>query len=401
MKRLSVLLLVLAMVFTVVACGNGNVTDNTTKKADTTTKISSLGGETTKAKVSKLGVILSQGGLGDLGYNDNAQKGLIEAKQLYGIEYIMVDPVDLTQSETYARELADAGCDAILSFEFSFKDTIRSVASEYPDVVFIIQGKYTDDKPVPANIVIEDYYNNQSNFCAGVLASFLATDGNSIVAGVGEQPGAVVGMIMGTESAGFQRNSDAFMCGAEFYNPDCKVLLDFTCGFTDTSNCKNITTNMFQNGADVVYTCTGAAGLGGLAACAENKIYGIGVDSNQDYLQPGIIASSVMKHTDKTCLMVAERLVNGTLYGSSIVDTVYNGGVGLTDMATMAKYVTNKENFAKLQEVLADVIKGIEDGTIEAFDTYDKKNQGVRYVNWKATKGSELPNYADWKSKHK
>lgn len=377
MKKLLAIVLVLVLSFALVACGES-------------------GGGGGDEKVWKLGVILSQGGLGDLGYNDLAQEGCIEAAKTYGIEYTLVDPVDLTQGETYARQLAEEGYDAILSLEYSFKDTIRTVAGDYPNVIFVVQGKYTDGVELPENMVIEDYYNNQSNFLAGVVASFLATDGNGIVSGVGEQNGAVIGMIMGTESAGFQRNSDAFKCGAEFYNPDCKVLLDFTCGFSDTSNCKNITTNMIQNGADVVYTCTGAAGLGGLEACSENKIYGIGVDANQDYLQPGIIVTSVMKHTDKTVLMVAERLVNGTLRGSSIIDTVYNGGVGLTDMETIAKYVTNKDKFEELKQLVADCIAGIEAGTIIAFDTYDPANAGVRYADYKAAQGDNLLTYAKW-----
>ena len=379
MKRLFALFLALAMIMTCTACGGQK------KNVDT------IGDQSDGKEKYRLGIIMAQGGLGDLGYNDDAKVGADAAVEQYGIEYTLVDPTDLTQGETYARQLAEEGYDAIFSLEFSFKDAMRTVAAEYPDTIFIVQGVYTDSVEPPENLVVEVYYNNESNFLAGICAAYLATDGNSVVDGIGTNPGCAIGMIMGTESTGFYRNADAFTAGALFYNPDCNVMLDFTCGCSDTSNCKNIATNMVQNGADVIYTCTGAAGLGGLEACKELNVYGIGVDSNQDYLQPGIIVTSVVRSTSRTVLEIAKDLTEGTLRGSEIVDTVGNGGVGLTDMATISEYVTNKEKFEELQKILANVIEGIDDGSIIAFDYYDNG----RFVEW-AEKQEVLPTYEDW-----
>ena len=394
MKKVLALIATMGLAISLSACGGSAETaEESTENVSQAENDEQTEGE--EEDKYRIGIILAQGGLGDLGYNDDAKKGADQAVEEYGIEYTLVDPTDLTQGETYARQLAEEGYDAVFSLEFSFKDAIRTVAAEYPDTLFVVQGVYTDSIEPPENMVVEVYYNNQSNFLAGVCAAYLATDGNSIVEGLGTNPGWAVGMIMGTESAGFYRNADAFMAGAKFYNPDCDVMLDFTCGFTDTSNCKNIATNMVQNGADVIYTCTGAAGLGGLEACKELNVYGIGVDADQDYLQPGIIVTSVIRSTARTVMEIAEKLTDGTLKGSEIVDTVGNGGVGLTDMSTISEYVTDEENFEELKEIIANVIEGIEDGSIVAYDYYETG----RYTEWLETQDeSALPTYESWLS---
>lgn len=403
MKKLFVFLAILTMLLSIAACSGSQqqvasdkpqeVTQEVTQEVEqeVTQEAEQEVTQEAEKKTYRLGIILSQGGLGDLGYNDDAKKGADAAVEKYGIEYTLVEPVDLTQGETYARQLAEEGYDAIFSMEFSFKNAIRTVAAEYPETIFVVQGVYTDAIEPPENMVVEVYYNNQSNFLAGIVASFLSTDGNSIVEGTGDNPGCNVGMIMGTESTGFFRNADAYTAGAKFFNPDCNVMLDFTAGFSDTSNAKNIATNMIQNGGDVVYACTGAAGLGALAAAKELGVYAIGVDSNQDYLQPGTIVTSVVRSTGRTVLEIAKNLTEGTLKGSEIVDTVINGGVGLTDMATIAEYVTDEAKFEELKTVLKNVISGIEDGSIVPYDFYETG----RYVEWVKTQ-TELPTYQAW-----
>ena len=50
--------------------------------------------------------------------------------------------------------------------------------------------------------------------------------------------------------------------GALFYNPDAKVYIDYTVGFSDTANAQSIAQNMINNmGCDVIWTCCGTAGL--------------------------------------------------------------------------------------------------------------------------------------------
>ncbi|HET6519866.1 MAG TPA: BMP family ABC transporter substrate-binding protein, partial [Geminicoccaceae bacterium] len=54
----------------------------------------------------------------------------------------------------------------------------------------------------------------------------------------------------------------------------------------------------FDRGADVVYAAAGGTGLGVLQAAADTGHLAIGVDSNQNHLQPGHILTSMVKRVD-------------------------------------------------------------------------------------------------------
>ena len=52
------------------------------------------------------------------------------------------------------------------------------------------------------------------------------------------------------------------------------------------------------SGADVVYAAAGGTGLGVLQAAADYGKLSIGVDSNQNYLHPGSVLTSMLKRVD-------------------------------------------------------------------------------------------------------
>ncbi|MFX8797764.1 BMP family ABC transporter substrate-binding protein, partial [Acinetobacter baumannii] len=56
--------------------------------------------------------------------------------------------------------------------------------------------------------------------------------------------------------------------------------------------------SQIDRGADVVYAAAGATGLGVLQAAKDGGKYSIGVDSNQNYLHPGSVLTSMIKRVD-------------------------------------------------------------------------------------------------------
>jgi basic membrane protein A len=59
-----------------------------------------------------------------------------------------------------------------------------------------------------------------------------------------------------------------------------------------------ITKSQIDQGADVVYHAAGGTGIGVLQAAADAGALGIGVDSNQNYLHPGQVLTSMLKRVD-------------------------------------------------------------------------------------------------------
>ena len=345
----------------------------------------------------KVALILQQGGLGDQGFNDTAYAGLMECKDRYGLDINYVECTDATQGETLIRELCEAGYGMVINLEASISGNMYNVALDYPEIYFIAVGRQLRINPVdgftetPAN-VIESYIKlNEHSFLAGVAAAFVATEGNNIVDGLGGKDGCNIGVLFGADSVGFYQYGDGIRPGALFYNPDAQVYMDFTVGFSDTANAKNIAENMIKNmNCDVIWTCCGTAGLGGLEAVHLNNAYGIGVDSNQDEVQPGNILTSAIRDNTALIEFYVDKYLRGDLAQTEPdVFNLANGGVNITDMSTIARYVTNEEKFDELKTLLDQCRTWIADGTIEVFDARmaSIEADGQRLDDWMATSG--------------
>ena len=345
----------------------------------------------------KVALILQQGGLGDQGFNDTAYAGLMECKDRYGLDINYVECTDATQGETLIRDLCEAGYGMVINLEASISGNMYNVALDYPEIYFIAVGRQLRINPVdgftetPAN-VIESYIKlNEHSFLAGVAAAFVATEGNNIVDGLGGKDGCNIGVLFGADSVGFYQYGDGFRQGALFYNPDAQVYMDFTVGFSDTANAKNIAENMIKNmNCDVIWTCCGTAGLGGLEAVHLNNAYGIGVDSNQDEVQPGNILTSAIRDNTALIEFYVDKYLRGDLAQTEPdVFNLANGGVNITDMSTIARYVTNEEKFEELKTLLDQCRTWIADGTIEVFDARmaSIEADGQRLDDWMATSG--------------
>jgi basic membrane protein A len=59
-----------------------------------------------------------------------------------------------------------------------------------------------------------------------------------------------------------------------------------------------IAKSQIDQGSDVVYAAAGGTGIGVLQAAADAGKLGIGVDSNQNGLQPGKVLTSMLKRVD-------------------------------------------------------------------------------------------------------
>lgn len=357
--------------------------------------------ETAKAKssgpVKKVALIMQQGGLGDLGFNDTAYAGLVACRDEYGIEINAVECTDTTQGETLIRELCEAGYGLIFNLEAGISGSMYHVALDYPEVYFCAIGRQLKINPVdgikekPRN-VIESYITlNEHSFLAGVVAAFVATDGNAIVDGVGQNKGCNIGILFGAESVGFYQYGDGFRQGVFFLNPDANVYIDYSVGFSDTAKAQGIAQNMINTmGCDVIWTCCGTAGLGGLGACRLNNAFGIGVDSNQDAVEPGYIVTSAVRDNNALVKFYVEKYLNGAIEQTEPdIFNLSNGGVDITDMSEIEKYVTNKEKFVELKELVAKCRAWIAEGKIEVFDARMASiyANGQRLDDWMQTSG--------------
>lgn len=303
------------------------------------------------AKALKVAMITSQGGLGDRSYNDSGYAGLQRAEQELGVEIKVIESADpVGEGEQLLRTAAESGYDLVITLEYSHFDPLARVAPDYPDTLFAIVN-ITVEGP---NVISVMYKEHEASYLAGALAAMVTTmEGNDKV-----NPEAVIGAIGGTQSPGIDKFIVGYTEGAQAINPDLKVLSAYSNSFGDPAKGKELTLAMYDQGADIVFQIAGGTGEGVFQAAEEANHYAIGVDSDQDYIKPGFILTSMIKRVDVSVFDLCSRLVDDTLEGGTVVEYgLTDAGVELSPM-TYTKDVIPAEFLTKVDELKADIISG-------------------------------------------
>jgi basic membrane protein A len=99
-----------------------------------------------------------------------------------------------------------------------------------------------------------------------------------------------------------RRFACGYVEGAKYAKPDVEVFQNMTgttgAAWSDPIKGGELAQSQLDRGADVVYHAAGGTGIGVLQAAADAGKLGIGVDSNQNYLHPGKVLTSMLKRVD-------------------------------------------------------------------------------------------------------
>ncbi len=114
--------------------------------------------------------------------------------------------------------------------------------------------------------------------------------------------------------------------------------------------------SQFDRGADVVYHAAGGTGIGVLQAAKDAGKLGIGVDSNQNGLQPGSVLTSMLKRVD-VAVTNAFKEGGSANWGGIQVLGLAEGGVDYAMDENNASLVTD-EMKAAVEKAKADIIAG-------------------------------------------
>jgi basic membrane protein A len=91
---------------------------------------------------------------------------------------------------------------------------------------------------------------------------------------------------------------------------------------------KELAVAQISKGADVIFAAAGNSGLGVFDAAEQYDKYVIGVDSNQNWVKPGHVLTSMVKRVDNAVYQIVGDLVNHRFKGGIHVYGLENDGVG-------------------------------------------------------------------------
>ncbi len=285
----------------------------------------------TNAAPMTVGIVFDSGGRGDKSFNDSAWAGIERAKKDFGITDKPVESKDVKDYEQNLNALAEQKCDLVIAVGLGMMDAVSKVAKEFPNVKFAI----VDAEVTEPNVRCLKFKEEEGSFLAGYLAGLMTKTKK-------------LGFIGGKELDLIKKFEVGFMAGAKTADPTIIIDSKYTGSWDNTDTAKAIATSLYNGGADIIYHAAGRAGLGLFAAAKDQGKFAIGVDSDQDYLEQGVILTSMIKRVDEAVYQTVKDLKDGKWASGVTIYDLTAGGVGLSPM-TYTKDKVGAENLKKIE----------------------------------------------------
>ncbi|MCI5041389.1 MAG: BMP family ABC transporter substrate-binding protein [Donghicola eburneus] len=297
---------------------------------------------TAGAAAAEPALIYDLGGKFDKSFNEAAHTGAQKWAEETGETYREIELQSEAQREQALRRFAEAGANPIVMAGFAFGSALDEVADDYPDTKFAIIDMVTD-KPNVRSVVFNEH---EGSYLVGMLAAMKSESGT-------------VGFVGGMDIPLIRKFACGYVQGAKAANPDATVIQNMTgttpAAWGDPVKGAELTKAQISQGADVVYHAAGGTGVGVLQAAADEGILGIGVDSNQNYMHPGKVLTSMLKRVDNA---VYEAFSAGTDMETGIqVMGIANGGIGYAIDENNEALIT-AEMKAAVDEAAAKIASG-------------------------------------------
>ena len=289
-------------------------------------------------------VVFDMGGKFDKSFNQGVYDGVERFKEETGTEYREFEVTNETQREQAIRRMAQRGADPILGIGFAQADPLAAVAEEFPDTRFtLIDGVV--DLPNVQSIVFKEH---EGSFLVGMLAAMASESGQ-------------VGFVGGMDIPLIRRFACGYEQGVKHANASTDVIQNMTgttpAAWNDPGRGSELAKGQFDRGVDVVYAAAGGTGVGVYQAAADGGEYAIGVDSNQNYLHPGTMLTSMLKRVDNAAYDTFASAADGTWEPGTKVLGLAEDGVGYAVDEFNEELVTDEMRTA-VEEAKAQIVAG-------------------------------------------
>ena len=342
MKKITALLLALVMVFALCACGgNGDNGDNENKDAESV----------------KVGLICLHDE--NSGYDKNFIDAFNAACDALGVEKVMKTNVPEDQSAyDAAAEMADAGCDLIITDSYGHQPYTLQAAKEFTDVQFV---SCTGDTALTENL--SNFHNAfatifEGRFIAGVAAGLKLNemiDNGTITA---EQ--AKMGYVGAMPYAEVKSGYTSFYLGAKSVCPTVTMDVIFTGSWYDETLEMEGAKSLIKDGC--VLISQHADSMGAPNACQTAGVPNVSYNGSTQEACPDSYIISSRINWQPFFEYAIKAVQAGEAFDTDWCGTLETGSVQLTEL-------NEKVAAAGTADKLAEVEAGLKDGSIKVFDT--------------------------------
>ena len=287
-------------------------------------------------------VYLCNGNLGDKGFNDSAASGM-----------------QMLADKMGAEELA------------------QDIAAEFPDKNYLIFDVSVDrDVVTEGNMMGVNYYSNQAAFLSGVLAAKMLDSGDAKI----DPSKKILGFVGSMDTSNINDFLVGYLEGVQYVDPEIKVVTSYVGSFEDVSKCMEMTTQLYNQGAQVVYAPASQSILGAVTAAQKSDKYLIACDQDlyaelkdsDPELAANVISSS-LKNVGESIYTSVKGWSEGTMsLDQDYILGLDSGAVGLA----------KNENYTKLvhediQKFIDETEQKVISGDITVGTAFDMTTEDV------------------------
>ena len=357
MKKFVALLLALAMVFALCACGEAAPKQDSTTPAENNQPADNAAENgSADATALKVGFIFlhDENSTYDLNFMNAAK----EACEKMGVESVSKTNIPEDQScYEAAAELADAGCNIVFADSFGHEDYIIQAAKEFPNVQFCHS---TGTKAHTEGL--DNYHNAfasiyEGRYLAGVAAGLKLNE--MIDNGDFAAEDAKIGYVGAFTYAEVVSGYTSFFLGARSVCPTATMEVTFTGSWYDETAEKEAANNLIANGCKLI--SQHADSMGAPTACETAGIPNVSYNGSTISACPNTFIVSSRIDWAPYYEFVINAVANGESIDADWTGTLATGSVVLTEVNEAAAA-------AGTAEKIAEVKAALEAGTIHVFD---------------------------------
>lgn len=396
-KKLLALLLCLAMVFGLAACGNSNKpADSQTPAPGTNTETPAPETETpgeTEADPDaiedsmtsadgkyQVAFVTDVGQLKDKSFNQGTFDGVKLYAAANGLSYKYYQPAngsEATDDDRYdaMKAAVEGGADVVVCAGYLQEAALKKAAIEYPDTPFVFIDGYplTDDAGNTLSNVAGIAFKEEQ---AGYLAGYAAVMDGFTKLGFSGGGG-------GTNPA-CCRFGYGYVQGANHAAEELGITVDMNYSwqygstFSASTDLQTMINGWYVNGTEIVFACGGSMFQSIVAAASANDGYVIGVDVDQSGESEYVVTSAMKGLADAVQWAVA-KVYDGTF------DTI--GGqqtsLGVADNAVELPTGADSWRFETFTvEEYESLYQQMVDGTLVVDDDYTVMDNAETATNW-------------------
>lgn len=292
----------------------------------------------------KIALVLDKGGKDDKSFNAAAFAGSQKAVQELKATVKTVEATDDNSFEPMLRSFAGRDYDLIVAVGFAQAEAVKKVSAQFPNKHFAI----VDAEVSAPNVRSLLFEEHEGSYLVGALAAMTSKSGK-------------IGFIGGMDIPLIRRFEMGYAAGAKKMNPKILVSSNYVGvsgeAWNNPAKAKELALSQFGGGADVIFAAAGASGGGLFDAAEETKKYAIGCDSNQNWVKPGRILTSMMKRVDVAVFQTAKDTAAGKFTAGTVRYGLKNQGVDYA-MDSHNEALVDAATRAKLEKLKGEIVSG-------------------------------------------